>query len=318
MLGVLVLALVVGLVLHVPSAANGFASAFEHFRVHRLPLLAVAVALEVASLVASALAQRTLLGAGGFVLPVRTLLALVTASTSVVDLLPAGVAPANGWLVEQYRLRRAPLALALWDVLAAGFASTVCVLALVLIGAGVAGLWTPVGLVVCGAFLVGGSCGFVVLVHRYARRPRVAGLGRGGRLWPKVERTVEMAVQYRLSRRAGLMVLVYSALNWVLDAGCLVFAFFLIGFAVPWRAVLFAYAGSQILGGLSFLRLGVVEGGLVGAFVLTGVSATPALAAVLMYRVLAYWLVSAVGVVVLVVVNRRQRVHPSNQRLITP
>ncbi|HMK63547.1 MAG TPA: hypothetical protein VK386_07995, partial [Acidimicrobiales bacterium] len=88
-LGVLVLGLVVGLVLRVPSAASGFVSAFEHFRRDRLPLLALAAAFETASLVASALVQRTLLATGGFSLRLRTLLALVVASTSVVDLLPA-------------------------------------------------------------------------------------------------------------------------------------------------------------------------------------------------------------------------------------
>ena len=306
-LGVVVLGLVIGLVLRVHSAYTGFVSAFKHFPLGRLPLVAVAAAFETASLVASALVQRTLLGTGGFLLRVRTLLALVVASTAVVDLLPAGVAPANGWLVEQYRLRQAPLPLALWDVLAAGFASTVCLLALVLIGAGAAGVWSPVGLAVCGAVLVVGSSGFVVLVHRFAGRPRPAGPRRGSRLWAKVQHTVELAVQYRLSHREGVAVLAYSSLNWLLDAACLVLAFVMIGFPVPWGAVLFAYAGSQVLGGLSFLRLGVVEGGLVGAFVLTGVPVARALAATLMYRVFAYWLVSAVGLVVLVAVNRRQR-----------
>ncbi|HXW32591.1 MAG TPA: hypothetical protein VEJ21_05810, partial [Acidimicrobiales bacterium] len=82
-LGLMVLGLVIGLVLRVHSAYTGFVSAFKHFPLGRLPLVAVAAAFETASLVASALVQRTLLGTGGFLLRVRTLLALVVASTAV-------------------------------------------------------------------------------------------------------------------------------------------------------------------------------------------------------------------------------------------
>jgi hypothetical protein len=92
---------------------SAFISAFSHFRVGRLPWLGLAAVLEAASLASAAMVQRQLLGAGRSVLPFPTLAGLTVASTSIGDLLPAGAAPATGWMVEQYRLRRVPTALAL-------------------------------------------------------------------------------------------------------------------------------------------------------------------------------------------------------------
>lgn len=305
-LGLAALAVVLALVLRSHSAASAFVAAFRHFRPARLPWVLVAGALETASLACSALVQRRLLRSENRTVAFRTLMTLVVASTAVVDLVPAGVAPSSGWLVEQYRARRVPVALGLWVVLAAGFAATVTELGLVIVGAGVAGLGSPVGLALSGAVLVGGSAGFVALAHRLGRRqPPLSGRLRRAPL-RSAALTVERASRFRMSRSGGVAVLGYSTLNWLLDCGCLVVAFVLIGLPVPWSAVLFAYTASQALGGISFLRIGVVEGGLVGAFALAGARPGPVLAAILMYRVLAYWMVAGIGAVVFVVVNHRQ------------
>ncbi|MBF6557843.1 MAG: hypothetical protein IVW52_17140 [Acidimicrobiales bacterium] len=108
--------------LRAPGAASQFASAFRGFRPERLPWLALAALAETGSLTAAALAARRLLRAGRRELPLVSLLGLTVASTAVVDLVPAGVAPASAWLVEQYHRREVPVSLGLWSLLAGGFA----------------------------------------------------------------------------------------------------------------------------------------------------------------------------------------------------
>lgn len=320
--GIFALGSILGLVLHAPAAMSQFVSAFSHFRTGRLPWLGLAAVLEAASLAAAAMAQRQLLGAGRSRLRFATLAALTVASTSVGDLLPAGAAPATGWMVEQYHLRRIPTALALWSALAGGFASAVSGLALVLVGAGLAKLLGPVTLVLCAVGLMAGSGGVALLVRRLAGR-QLANPGTGGQARPApawlrgkaaraVIETFEHCAQYRASPRDLGNVFVFATLNWLLDAACLVVGFVLVGSAVPWRTLLFAYAGSQMLGSLSFVQIGVVEGGMVGALVLTGTKAGPALAAVLMYRVISYWLVLGVGALVFIGVTRSSRRLPAS------
>jgi uncharacterized protein (TIRG00374 family) len=123
--------------------------------------------------------------------------------------------------------------------------------------------------------------------------------------------TFDRGAQYRTSPRALANVFTFATLNWLLDAACLVLGFVLVGSAVPWRTLLFAYAGSQMLGGLSFVQIGVVEGGMVGAFVLTGTKAGPALAAVLIYRVISYWMVLGVGALVFMGITRLHGRQPA-------
>jgi hypothetical protein len=58
-----------------------------------------------------------------------------------------------------------------------------------------------------------------------------------------------------------------------------------------------------------------VEGGLVGGLTLTGTPVGQALAAAVVYRVIAYWGVGAVGITVLLAMSRQRRVR--DDRLVT-
>lgn len=310
LVGLVALAVVLSLVLRAPRAAHEVTTAFGRVRGERAWWLLVAGGLETASLACNAKVQQRLLSVGGYRLPTPTLLGLTVASTAVVDLLPAGVAPANGWLVEQYRRRGVAVPLAIWTVLAAGFTATVSGLALVLVGAGLAGIWSPAGLVACGAFLVAGSAGFVAAAHRLGRIEPSLSRRAHRPIVARAAGALERVASYRISPVGGASVLVLNTLNWLLDAGCLVVAFILIDRPVPWAALLFAYAGSQMLAGVVFVRLGVVEGGLVGGFVLAGTPSGSALAAILVYRAVSYWLVAGVGTGLFVTLTRAERRDP--------
>src|SRR5262249_46844270 len=87
-----------------------------------------------------------------------------------------------------------------------------------------------------------------------------------------------------------------SALNWLLDAVCLALSFAAVYTAIPWGAVLLAFAGAKVAGGIGITPggLGVVEGGLVATFIAYGVDGDSAVASVLVYRTLS--LVGLVGI----------------------
>ena len=310
LLALVVLSVVALMVLRTGSAKRDFVNSFQHFGGARLWWLALAVTAEAASLFFYGLAQRRLLAAGGAHISRRTASGLALGSTGIAALVPVGALPASGWLVAQYRLRSITWPLALWAVLAGGFAATVSVLAMVLVGGAIAGIGAPALLLGAGVFLAVGSAAFVVSVRHLDRLQalfRRRGWPRGSRLLAGLTGRTSEVVQYRAGVGGGTAVFVYSILNWLGDALCLVAAFGLAGLPLPWRAALFAFALSQVAGSLSPLPagIGVVEGGLVGAFSLAGVPAGNAFVATVIYRVIGYWAVAGLGAVIVLAMSRR-------------
>jgi putative heme transporter len=284
------------------------AQAFRHVGVGSLPWLAAAVGAEALSFVCYAGVQRRLLRAGGARLGRRTVLGLAVSATGLTNLVPGGTAPASGWLVGQYRRHGIPMPLALWAVLAGGFAATVTVLTLLLVGAAVAGLIGIVAIVGCAVALIGGSVGIVVAVHHVGAVERwLAGRHRV-RLAERVAGWAAQMVRFRATASGGTEVFALSFGNWGLDVLCLVAAFGGLGLPVPWRSVLFAYAAAQVAGSVAPLPggIGFVEGGMIGALALTGTPPADAVAATLIYRVITTFGVAGIGTVALFVVSRRE------------
>lgn len=310
LLSVLSIGVVVGLVLRAGSARHDFVSAFEHFQVSNLPWLGLAIVAEFLSLACYSAAQRRLLAAGGARLPYRTVFALTTAATGITAVVPGGVVPAGGWLVSQFRDRKVPTRLAVWTVLAGGFAATVSVLVMLLVGAGIAGVGHPIVLGASGVVLAAGSAGFVVAIHHldslesYLRRHHWR-KGMKAAHWVSVHAS-DLA-RFRAGLAGGTEVFALSMANWVLDAVCLGAAFATVGLPVPWRSVLFAYAVSQVAASLIPLPsgIGVVEGGMLGVLTATGTPAGQALVAIVVYRIFNYWLVAAVGTALAVTISHR-------------
>ncbi len=302
-------ALVAGaLVVLVVRERSSLAQAFGHVGVGSLPWLAVAIGAEVLSFVCYAAVQRRLLRAGGARMGRRTMLVLAVSATGLTNLVPGGTAPASGWLVGQYRRHGIPMPLALWAVLAGGFAATVTVLTLLLVGAAVAGLIGVVATVGCAVALFGGAAGLVIVVHHVGAVERwLAGRHRV-RLAERVAGWAAQMVRFRATVSGGTEVFALSFGNWGLDVLCLVAAFAGLGLPVPWRSVLFAYATAQVAGSLAPLPggIGFVEGGMIGALALTGTPAADAVAATLIYRVITTFGVAGIGTIGLFVVSRRE------------
>jgi uncharacterized protein (TIRG00374 family) len=307
----------VALVLLAVRVRGDFVSALRHLSIRRLPWLAAAIGAEILSFLCYAAVQRRLLFAGGARLGRRTMLRLAVAATGLTNLVPGGTAPASGWLVGQYRRHGIPMPLALWAVLAGGFAATVSVLLLLLAGATIAGLIGVWATVACAVALVAGTVGLVASAHHVRRvdewlrrHCRVPGV-------PLLQRAMDRiagVMQFRASVSGGAQVFVLSIGNWGLDVVCLATAFAVLDLPVPWRAVLFAYATAQIAGSLAPVPggIGFVEGGMIGAFALAGTPTGNAIVATVIYRLITTWGVAAIGSLALVLVNHRR---PEEARL---
>ena len=96
---------------------------------------------------------------------------------------------------------------------------------------------------------------------------------------------------------------------WVADCGCLAFAFLAVGAPVPWQGLLLAYCAAQLAVNLPITPggLGVVEGSLTVALVAFGGGRAPVVAAVLLYRLISFWLPLPVGAGCYVVLARKRR-----------
>jgi uncharacterized protein (TIRG00374 family) len=311
LIGLVVLAAVVFFAFHASSFAHEATTVLRHFKVSRLPWLSVALAAETLSFLCYAFVQRALLIEGGARLPRRDIVSLAVAATGLTNLLPGGTAPSSGWLVAQYRKRGIPMPLALWAVLAGGFAATVSVLLLTLVGAAVAGLLPPLWIGVCAVILVAGSIGFIAAVRHLDavdRWFRGHHHGRSDRLIKRFSKRIGDASKFRAPPAVGARVLVLSVGNWGLDVGCLIAAFPLLNLPIPWRTVLFAYAFAQIAGSLAPVPggIGFVEGGMVGAFALAGTPVGDALLATILYRLITTIGVAGVGSVMLLHLSRKK------------
>ena len=82
--------------------------------------------------------------------------------------------------------------------------------------------------------------------------------------------------------------------NWLADAAVLAVSIRAVGAAVPWHDLLLVYGSGIAAQSLNITPggLGVAEGTLSLALVATGLRASQALAAVLLYRLASFWLVA--------------------------
>ncbi len=110
-------------------------------------------------------------------------------------------------------------------------------------------------------------------------------LRAGLRNWALQLRTV------RLTPAAGLAVFAWMTVSWLADVAVLAVAFLALSTTPPWTGLLLAYCAGQIAASVPVTPggIGVVEGSITLALVAFGGAATITLAAVLLYRLIAYW-----------------------------
>jgi pimeloyl-ACP methyl ester carboxylesterase len=291
-----------------------------------------AVALESVSMAAFAVMQRKLLTAGGARVGVRPMLATAYAANAVSVSVPlAGPALATAFTFRRFTRQGADAPLAGWSLLAGGVISSAAA-ALVVVGGGLASGNTLVAAVA----VPGGVLAVAVLVAAVAavRRPRLRGalerpagwmLRQGSRIVRRPiaepDQTIRAWAQRLSSLQlppAGWMTATGLALaNWLADAAVLAVSIRATGATIPWHDLLLVYGTGIAAQSLNITPggLGVTEGSLSLALIATGLGASPALAAVLLYRLASFWLVALAGWLVVFWLRRpRARRGPAPSR----
>ena len=158
----------------------------------------------------------------------------------------------------------------------------------------------------------------LVVVAAATRRPRLRGalerpaawtLRHGSRLLRRpaddprqtIRAWAERLGSLQLPPSGWMTVTGLALANWLADAAVLAVSIRAAGAAVPWHDLLLVYGSGIAAQSLNITPggLGVTEGTLSVALVATGLHASQALAAVLLYRLASFWLVAFAGWLVL-------------------
>lgn len=282
----------------------------------------VAIGLEALSMGAFARLQRAMLRAGGTRLPIRSALGITYAGNAISVSLPlAGPEVGTLFAYRQFQRRGATQVTAAWTVLASGAVSSVAFTLVVVCGALVstspaaatAGLIGGLTLIV--PLVLGLTAVRVPAVAAWLERLAVRVLGLVQRIIHKpagkaadlVARAREEVSALHLRRTGWVVVVLFSLINWLADAGCLAAAIKAAGLPLPLRSIVLIWSAAAAATTLNLTPggLGVVEAALIAALVATRLPTSEATTAVLVYRLVSFWLVLAVGWVAYPIVGRR-------------
>jgi uncharacterized protein (TIRG00374 family) len=267
-----------------------------------------ALMAEAASEISFVAMQTRLLGAGGLHPPFVPLAGMTLASQAMTNSVPGGPAVAAVYGFRWYRRLGADDTLASWalvgtTVFAALSLALLAGVGLVLATEEGASLdLVPAVLGVLAATLALGVL-FVYerpleAVARWALRAshRLTGRPRGDHE-SHVVALLDRLARVRLSTVHALEVVGWGFLNWLFDCTCFGFAFLATGSSVPWKGLLLAYGAGQLAANLPITPggLGTVEGSITIALSYFGGGTAADIAAVLIYRLLSFWLVLLVG-----------------------
>jgi uncharacterized protein (TIRG00374 family) len=277
----------------------------------RWPWVVAALAAELGSIIAYAGLQRRLLRAGELAVGLGPLTALTLAANAIQNSLPVGPAWSTVYAFRQLRRWGADPILAGWSLLISALVAFVALGFIALIGlAAAAGQATSLDLVrdIVGVAIL--ILGLVLAVRRGlvggpARRAAVWLVRASQRLFHRPHGDAE-AVAYlawerlqavSLSKGTLISAAGWAMANWLLDLTCLFLSFVAVRSEVPWRGLLLAYGAGQLAANLPITPggLGVVEGSLTVALVFYGGAEAGTVAAVLLYRVIGFWLMLPAG-----------------------
>jgi len=278
--------------------------------------ITLGIAFEASSMATFAMMQRRLLRVGGRRVGTRPMMATILAANALSVSVPvAGPELGAAFTFRRFKEQGADTSLAGWTLLVGGIASWfgaivvlgaggvlsgnvvvtgVTVLASLLAIFGGLALWVGVGRTRLRLFVTRSAAWAVRSVSRLISRP-VHDPASAVNGW------IEGLGSLRPSKAEWGKVGGLGLANWLTDIGVLAVSILALGGAVPWRSLLLIYGLATLIGSLGITPggLGVVEGTLCLGLVSTGLPAALALAAVLLYRLVSFWLVMATGWLVL-------------------
>ncbi|HEU5390254.1 MAG TPA: YbhN family protein [Streptosporangiaceae bacterium] len=273
--------------------------------------LAPAIAAECGAFIALARAQRRILHGGGVNVSIGVLARLAAAAQAAGSVLPAGYLFSGVVVLRVLARRGLSQLLVLWMLAIAGLLYLVTLLLVGLIGA----LLAPAGkngpelrvpaAITLAALITVFAAGMAVA--RLREHPwtvhEIAARMPGGRLKELIGGDV--LANASLGREGWGAGFLWTLLYWTCDLGCLAIAFPAIGMIPPWRGLLIAYAAGQFAVLLPLMPggLGATVGSMSAALAAYGSTSaghggtSGALAAVLLYRLINYWIVLPAGAV---------------------
>lgn len=290
--------------------------------------LPLAVAAEAASMAAFALTQRRLIRAGGTNLRLGSVMAITYAGNAISVSLPiAGPETATGFIYRCYNRLGIDPAVAGWALAVSGGFSSIAFALVLAGGAAVSGSTSALTLGLVGAAisllvtftLLTALRGrgvrrrlnwlvvhFVALSRKLVNRP-------GAETADALDRFLDRVAGLRLRRLEYAEVMGFALWNWAADCLCLAFSIRAIGVHVPWQGLVLAYSAGMAAAGVGLTPggLGVVEAVLSASLVALGIKGHSALAAVLVYRLISFWLVMSVGWAVVAMLTRAREPQPA-------
>ena len=288
----------------------------------------LAVAAETVSVLSFAFSRRRLLHVSGRP-PRRWEMIRITYAGSALSMsLPfAGTGLATIYSYRQFRRQGVDSATTGWTLAVSGIFSTSSLALLLVAGAILGGksVGAAAGFAGAAVYLVPGVAVLLAIrydrvrkclsslflrvardVQRLPRRP--ASRAALEDLPARLENFLDRIASLRLPSRGYLAVFGLATLNWAADCAALALAIRATGMPVPWHALLLAYGAGAAVGstGLTPGGFGLVELAVAAALTAGGLPAAGALASVLAYRLVNFWLVIGTGWLVMLRPGARQ------------
>ena len=302
-----------------------FASGAADLAHLRLGRVGLAMFVEAASMVAFALLNKGLLRKCGVIsskITIRSVLATAYRANAIAVTVPVvGSAMATGYTYREFRRRGADPAQVSVALTVAGIFSTVAFAVLAAAGSVVTGNLAAAVLTAAGGLATGAAAGAVLLSLRSprarARLTRLAvavlGVSKRAARWPRGEPAalvaglLDRAGSVRIGYRAGGRAFGYALTNWLADVACLAFAISAVHASVPWRVLLLVWSAGAGAASLCPIPagLGVVDIVLISTLAAGGVPAPQAVAAVLVYRIISFKILTTLVVSARPLVSRR-------------
>ena len=306
-------AAVVLVVLKGGTLARG-AARLSHVRFEWLVFATVA---EAGSMVFFGRMQQKLLRAGGADLSLPTMVSITTAANAITGTLPGGGGWAAAWLYDHLGSRQVARFLRVWMFLVAGGISSFALFCVIAAGVEIAGPHGPVASLRWLVFLLALIPVVAVALEALRARPPVRQLvewaehhaehhaerhdehhvqGRPS-LIDRFRALVSRISAVRLGPWGWIAVLLLALANWLLDCAVAIAAMEALAVRVPWSGVLVVYGLTQISAAIPITPggIGVVEGSMTALLHAYGVPLSGALPAVLLYRIVSFWILVPVG-----------------------
>jgi putative heme transporter len=279
-----------------------------------------AIVAAMSSMHSFAQIQRTLLRSAGVTVKQWRSEAAFYAGNALSTTMPGGPVLSATFMYRQQRIWGASPVVASWQLVMSGALQVVGLALLGLGGAFMLGATkNPLSLI----FSLGGFIALILLAQAVATRPElIDGIGVRVLSWfnslrgkssdtglDKWRETLSQLESVSLSRRELGQAFGWSLFNWIADVGCLLAACYATGGHPSLAGVTVAYAAARAVGSIPLMPGGllVVEAVLVPGLVSSGMTLAGAISAMLIYRLISWIFISAIGWVVFFFMFRTEK-----------